>query len=532
MRVAIERWRPRVEISKKEEFILRRVEKKRRLFCFLRMHRHEIFDEAFQAELEGMYRDSGAGKQPLPPAFMAMVLILQGYVGASDSDAVELSVLDARWQMILDIIGDVEPAFSQGALHDFRERMIRHDMDRRLLERTVLLARAAGFDSKMVPRTLRIAMDSSPLEGAGRVEDTINLLAHAARNLVTCAAALMNCEREEICRRAKAPLFLESSVKKGLDRNWSDPRERDEAVNDLAEQILALERWIERELPDAVKQPPLKTHFDTLHQIVEQDLEPDPNGGGGGVKIRRGVAEERRISINDREMRHGRKTKTKAFNGFKRHIATDIDTKLVVACAVTPANRPEDEAAAHLHRDIKRLGAEVRELFIDRGYIKSPVVEQILANGGDIVCRPWMIRNLRNSALFTKDDFAIDLRARTVTCPAGVVEKLRVPGAIEFPAARCDRCRLRDECTDAQPGTGRTITMAPDEPLQIRLRKRAKTPRGREQLRKRVAVEHALAHVGRRQGRRARYLGVRKNVFDLRRAAAISNLELIQRSAA
>jgi hypothetical protein len=68
--------------------------------------------------------------------------------------------------------------------------------------------------------------------------------------------------------------------------------------------------------------------------------------------------------------------------------------------------------------------------------------------------------------------------------------------------------------------------------LQIRLRKRAKTPRGREQLRKRVAVEHALAHVGRRQGRRARYLGVRKNVFDLRRAAAISNLELIQRSAA
>jgi hypothetical protein len=33
-------------------------------------------------------------------------------------------------------------------------------------------------------------------------------------------------------------------------------------------------------------------------------------------------------------------------------------------------------------------------------------------------------------------------------------------------------------------------------------------PRGTQDLRQRVAIEHALAHVGRRQGPRARYLGV------------------------
>jgi len=38
-----------------------------------------------------------------------------------------------------------------------------------------------------------------------------------------------------------------------------------------------------------------------------------------------------------------------------------------------------------------------------------------------------------------------------------------------------------------------------------------------------------LAHISQRQGRRARYLGLRKNLFDLRRAAAIQNLETIQR---
>jgi hypothetical protein len=55
------------------------------------------------------------------------------------------------------------------------------------------------------------------------------------------------------------------------------------------------------------------------------------------------------------------------------------------------------------------------------------------------------------------------------------------------------------------------------------------TSRGRERVRERVAVEHRLAHIGRRQGKRARYRGVRKNLFDVRRAALIQNLETIHR---
>jgi hypothetical protein len=44
-----------------------------------------------------------------------------------------------------------------------------------------------------------------------------------------------------------------------------------------------------------------------------------------------------------------------------------------------------------------------------------------------------------------------------------------------------------------------------------------------------VAVEHGLAHVTWRQGRRARYLGTRKNTLDTRRAATIANLHWLQR---
>ncbi len=49
-------------------------------------HRHEIFDDDFQAELESTYRDTGAGSEPVPPAQLAMALLLQGYLGLSDAD--------------------------------------------------------------------------------------------------------------------------------------------------------------------------------------------------------------------------------------------------------------------------------------------------------------------------------------------------------------------------------------------------------------------------------------------------------------
>jgi len=112
-----------------------------------------------------------------------------------------------------------------------------------------------------------------------------------------------------------------SSVKAGLDIEWSNPDAKAEAVNTLVRQLDALEAWLSKKLPEEVRRPPLKEHIDTLNQIRSQDLEPDPSGGG--TRIRDGVAPDRRVSIEDKEMRHGRKSKSKRFNGYKRHIGTD-----------------------------------------------------------------------------------------------------------------------------------------------------------------------------------------------------------------
>jgi hypothetical protein len=194
--MSLERWRPRTDYTKQEQVLRKRLTRTGKLFGFLRDHRQELFNDEFQAELESMYRDSGAGREPVPPALLAMALLLQAYEGVSDAEAVERTVVDLRWQMVLDCLGSERPAFSQGTLVAFRERLIRSELDRRLVERTVEFARQTkAFDFKKLPKALRVAIDSSPLEGAGRVEDTINLLGHAARNVAQCAADLLGWSR-------------------------------------------------------------------------------------------------------------------------------------------------------------------------------------------------------------------------------------------------------------------------------------------------------------------------------------------------
>ncbi len=159
-------WRPPVAPSPAEQAIIRRI-RRAKLFAWLRGHRHELFDDAFQAELALLYDDTPLGRSPVPPAQLALATLLQAYVGCSDDEVIEATVMDRRWQLVLDCLECERPPFSKGTLVAFRARLIEHELDRRLVERTIELAAQTGNFS---PRRLRAALDSSPLWGAGRVE--------------------------------------------------------------------------------------------------------------------------------------------------------------------------------------------------------------------------------------------------------------------------------------------------------------------------------------------------------------------------
>jgi hypothetical protein len=509
-------WKPPVELSKQEEQIAKKI-RKAKLFLFLREHRHELFDEAFQQELASLYRKAEKGQPPVAPAILALALILEAYTGVSDDEVIEATVMDRRWQLVLDCVDTDEAPFSKGTLVAFRQRLIEAQMDRRLIERTIEIAsQSQTFGS----RALRAALDSSPLWGAGRVEDTHNLLGHALKKVMRVVADQRGWELAEVAQEAGAGLVCGTSLKAALDRDWDQQMQKDEALALVLQVLHMVDTWV-KTLADEEDKALAEPVLAIAKQVEAQDVQISEKGK---VSLIKGVAKDRRISVEDGQMRHGRKSRSMRVDGYKRHVLHDLDTGLIRAVGITPANIPEASVTETISEDLEQQGACLKELHIDRAYLSSHLVRE-RNDDLEVYCKAWPVRKGKH---FHKQAFALDWEQQIIRCPAEQEMPFVPGGVVHFPKEICVQCPLQTQCTPS--AKGRSVSIHPDEALLIELRQRQQTPQGRAQLRERVAVEHTLAHVGRWQGRRARYRGLRKNLFDLRRCAVVHNLHVLARS--
>lgn len=512
-------WHPPIDRSPAEQAILRRV-RRAKLFVFLRDQRHRLFSEAFQAELIACYPDHPKGRPPTPPAQLALATLLQAYTGVSDDEVIEATTMDRRWQVVLDCLDCQEPPFSKGTLVAFRQRLIANGLDRRLVERTIeLTEEQGGFGA----RPLRAALDSSPLWGAGRVEDTYNLLGHALRKALRVIADQQGRGLADVVQEAGAEILGGSSLKAALDLDWDEPTAREQALLLVLETLEAVEQWLGSQPLTVREEPEVQTALDAARQVKAQDV---TRTAQGKPALRRGVAKDRRISLEDAQMRHGRKSRRLRVDGYKRHVLHDLETGLVRAVGVTPANAPEASVTDALEADLSAQEAHLEELHIDRAYLSSRLVRERPADLA-IYCKAWPVRN---GTRFPKTAFQLDWEQQRLVCPHGVAMPFEPGGLVRFPSATCAACPVRERCTTS--ARGRSVSIHPDERLLWELRQRQRTSLGRAKLRERVAVEHTLAHVGHWQGERARYRGLRKNLFDLRRCAVVSNLHVLARLSA
>jgi transposase len=94
--------------------------------------------------------------------------------------------------------------WSLGTLVTFRQRLIEGQMDRQLIERTIEIA---SQSQAFGPRALRAALDSSPLWGAGRVEDTYNLIGHVINKVLRVVAHQQGQELAEVAQEAGAEVL-------------------------------------------------------------------------------------------------------------------------------------------------------------------------------------------------------------------------------------------------------------------------------------------------------------------------------------
>jgi hypothetical protein len=242
----------------------------------------------------------------------------------------------------------------------FRSALMRHGLDRRLIERTLELAeRDGGFS----PRAPRAALDSSPLWGAGRVEETYNLLGHALRKALSVIARQQGWGLAAVAADAGAELVAGSGLKAALDSDWDNPDERQRALGLVLGSLEAVEQWVALQ-PERGRVPRVAGGLAVAPQVRAQDLAVAPDGT---ARLCQGVARERRIAIEDADMRHGRKSRRQRVDGYKRHVLRDLDTGLLRAVGVTPANAAEASVPEAIVADLQAQPVQLAELHIDRG---------------------------------------------------------------------------------------------------------------------------------------------------------------------
>lgn len=458
----------------------------------------ELFSDLFAA---------GVGRRSVPPLVVAVVMVLQRLEGLSDREAVERFTFDARWKYACGGLPFDAPGFAHTVLVDMRARLARSDRPNRIFERTLEVAKAAGLVG------VRRVLDSTPLYDAVATMDTVTLVRSAIRGVLAVSG-----DREPGLR---AVLRRDDDYRTGGKpaADWDDADARAALVDALARDGEAVLASLEGE-PLSV---PLAEAATLLATVLGQDLEPGPDGR---IRIARRVAPDRVISTVDPDTRHGHKTSHHAFDGYKGHVAIDPDAELVTATAVTPGSAGDAQVATTLLAD--ELATPDRPVIVygDSAYGAGEVLAALDAAGA--VSRVKVQPASGIAGMFTKDDFAIDLAAGTVTCPAGQAARLtrHTRGGLQarFRSA-CATCPLAARCTSSTEG--RRIAVGPHEALLTAGRAATREPAWLADYRAtRPKVERKLAHLVRRRhgGRRARVRGGQKVGADFSLLAAAVNL--------
>lgn len=97
--------------------------------------------------------------------------------------------------------------------------------------------------------------------------------------------------------------------------------------------------------------------------MKEQDVHIDDKGKASLIK---GVAKDRRISVEDVETRHWRKSRSVRVDGDIRHVLHDLETGFIRAVCITPATVAEASVTKEIGADLEQQGMHVTELHIDR----------------------------------------------------------------------------------------------------------------------------------------------------------------------
>jgi hypothetical protein len=489
------------------------------VYGYVAQNRPQLFrDEDFKV----LYCTNN-GRPSVPPSLGVSILFLRAYEGVSFVEAIERTKYDLRWKVALGLEMEQVP-MQKSALQELEAKLVLHEQGEPLLKKSIDEARRAGY---VKSRKIRVALDTTPMLGKGAVKDTYNLLADGIKQL---AARLAEVAGEPVAgwaEKEELPQYVGSSLKGEAAIDWDDESQRDQLLTEIVQdsrRLLRLAEKARQEHPEHADA--IQSDAALLERLILQDVEEKP---GGGCQVKEGTEKDRLISVHDPEMRHGRKSASKRFNGHKAAVAVEMESQLICGVEVLAGNAGDQEKALELvHQSERVMEASVEETVGDCAYGGGPTRKAFADEQRLLTAK---VPSSHNGDCFPKSAFAIDLERMEVACPAGHTTTEYQSsgehrgGRFVFAAATCQACPLRSQCVRGQGG--RSISIQPEERLQQQARAHNQTDAGKKSLRERVVVEHGIARLVRLGIRQSRYFGKTKTRFQVVMAAVVANLSLV-----
>jgi hypothetical protein len=253
------------------------------------------------------------------------------------------------------------------------------------------------------------------------------------------------------------------------------------------------------------------------------------------------VVRDRLISMTDPQARHGRKSKSRLFNGFKLHAVGDLVSGLIASVTVTTGSQHDAVPTHRLVRRAKTLFRDIEQMQGDTAYGGTRARQMIKQSLGVDLLAPPSPEPQPKAGKVAKSDFSIDFTAKSVTCPGGVTSnEFDVVHHWEYdlPAHRykwskqaCDSCPLRAGCLRKGLRSKRLLL----HPLEKELRDHRaawQDSEVRKRYRRRGEFERLIHTAVRHGGRRARAWGLSSANLQAHAIVATSNLCLLAKTLA
>jgi IS5 family transposase len=299
-------------------------------------------------------------------------------------------------------------------------------------------------------------------------------------------------------------LFEELGGKKTADKkdklHTLKPEEKKKKLVDVVEEARAI-----RDKAEKLESPSVKQKIEQLNQILYENIKEK----NGKVRKKKEHVKDKLVSLVDEDARHGAKSDSKPFTGYKGNI-TKSDDGFVTNIIGTAGNTFDGNVLLHLVDEKIENRSKPQKMRGDTHYGSAENRFQMLGRGITVVAP--IQKDFNPTGLISREKFVVDKTG--VRCPVGNRTMISNYNEKEgttifyFKKEICCLCSLKDQCTKQE---GRTITIGKHPDLMMEAKEYNKTQDFKDDMKERAHIEPKNAEMKRFHGMaRARYWGLPK----------------------